>query len=582
MTRGEQVQDRSREKRMSSSSIASHPSPLQRISGLLRPDRADLWIVTAYSVAIGLLTLALPVASQSLINTVAFGTVLQPLIVLSLLLFGALLAASALQVLRHWLVEVLQRRIFVRVTGDAGNRLLRAESTFFDDVHGPELVNRFLDVAIVQKSVATLLIDGLTILMQTVVGLLLLAVYHPLLLLFDAVLFAMIVFILFGLGRGAIRTSIAESQAKYEVLAWLEELARHRGVFRSADGMKYGWSRMDALADTYVKERSSHFRVELRQIIGSLLLQAFALSALLGFGGYLVTKGQLTLGQLVAGELVVGMVVYGFTKLNKSLESFYDLAAAVDELGYLDDLPMEKDPGRHLLDERPAASLALFGVDYRYHAGSSALRGLNLAVAAGEKVAIQGALGSGKSTLLDLISSFRAPTSGHIELDGQDYREIRLQSLRTRVALVRRPEIFSGTLLANLTMGTDADSRQVRTVLEQVGLQAAVSGLPDALATRLSTGGAPLTRTQATRLMVARALLLKPAVLLVDGVLDGIEGLQSGDPLVRALLAPDAPWTLILTSDRPDILRRCSRVYQLQNGSLQESDQTQLAHQQEA
>jgi ABC-type bacteriocin/lantibiotic exporter with double-glycine peptidase domain len=557
-------------------------APLQRISNLLQPDRSDLWIVAAYSVAIGLLTLALPVASQSLINTVAFGTVLQPIIVLSLLLFAALLAASALQVLRHWLVEVLQRRIFVRVTGETGDRLLRARSSFFDNLHGPELVNRFLDVAIVQKSVAVLLIDGLTILMQTLAGLLLLGVYHPLLLLFDAVLFAMIIFILFGLGRGAIRTSIAESQAKYEVLAWLQELAHHRGVFRTVHGKQFGWSRTNALATLYVKERSSHFRIELRQIVGSLALQAFALSALLGFGGYLVTKGQLTLGQLVAGELVVGTVVYGFTKLNKSLESFYDLSAAMDELGYLEDLPVEREIGHHVLQAHSGDSIQLFDVSYRYDGGADLLRGLNLRVDPGEKVAIHGALGSGKSTLLDVISSLRAPTSGHLQIDRNDYRELKAESLRTQVVLIRHAEIFAGTLIDNLTLGAEVGASQLRTVLEQVGLQGVVSAWPDATQTRLATGGAPLTRTQALRLMIARALLSKPGVLLIDGVLDEIEGLQTDDSLIATLLAPDAPWTLLLTSDRPDVLRRCGRVYRLSQGFLYESDPFQLSNQENA
>ena len=553
--------------------------PLQRIATLLQPDRSDLWIVAAYSIAIGLLTLALPVASQSLINTVAFGTVLQPLIVLSILLFAALVAASALQALRHWLVEVIQRRLFVRVTGDTGDRLIHAQSSFFDNVHGPELVNRFLDVAIVQKSIAVLLIDGLTILMQTVAGLLLLAIYHPLLLLFDAVLFAMILFILFGLGRGAIRTSIAESQAKYEVLAWLEELARHRSAFRSAKGTSFGWSRTNELAALYVEKRTSHFRVEIRQIIGSLMLQAFAISALLGFGGYLVTKGQLTLGQLVAGELVVGMVVYGFTKLNKSLESFYDLSAAMDEIGCLEDLPMEQQEGRHTLQTGASASFRLTDVEYRYEAGGTVFRGLNFAVAAGEKVAVQGALGSGKSTLLDLISSLRMPTGGHIEIDGNDYRELQLQSLRTRVTVVRHAEIFAGTVLDNLVLGGEADHPRVHHVLAQVGLEATIAALPEGLLTRLSTGGAPLKRPHALRLMVARALLSDPAVLLIDGVLDDIEGLQPNDPLIRTLLAPESPWTLVMASDREDIAERCARVYQLQSGSLREVSNTQVSYQ---
>jgi len=141
--------------------------------------------------------------------------------------------------------------------------------------------------------------------------------------------------------------------------------------------------------------------------------------------------------------------------------------------------------------------------------------------------------------------------------------------------IVRRPEIFAGTLMENLALGAEVDNRRIRTVLEQVGLQAAVSSMPDSFLTKLSTGGSPLTRTQALRLAVARALLAEPTVLLVDGLLDEIERLETNDPLVDALLAPDAPWTLILTSDRPDILRRCDRVYRLSSGSLYDSDYSQ-------
>lgn len=559
---------------IASGGCVSHHSlktPMRRIQELMGPDRSDLWIIMAYSVGIGLLTLALPIASQSLINTVAFGTVLQPLVVLSLLLFLALAVASALQVLRHWLVEVLQRRYFVRVTGTVSDRLLHAKTSFFDDVHGPELVNRFLDVAIVQKSVAVLLIDGLTIVMQTAAGLLLLAVYHPLLLVFDAVLLASILFILFGLGRNAVRTSIAESQAKYEVLAWLEELARHRGTFRSDIGRSYGWNRTNDLTGQYLRDRSSHFRVELRQIIGSLLLQAFAIATLLGFGGYLVTLGQLTLGQLVAGELVVGTVVYGFTKLNKSLESFYDLSAAVDELGMIEDVPVEAEGGhKERVITSAAAGLTAVNVQYSYDKGGDALQGIELQIAPGEKAGIYGSLGAGKSTLMDVLSSLRQPAAGHLQLDEQDYREVNLEHLRSRVILVRDADVFAGSLQDNLTMGQEATHGQIRRVLDQVGLQSAVTALPDALLTQLSTNGAPLTRAQALRLAIARALLSLPSVLLLDGVLDEMEGLHGDDTLLTTLFAPDAPWTLLVATQRAAVLQRCNRTFELKSGTLRE------------
>src|SRR3712207_620438 len=93
----------------------AHPTPWARTWALIRTERQDLTVAIIYSVAIGMLSLALPVATQSLVNTVAFGTVLQPLVVLSILVFAALAAAALLQALRLWVVEMIQRRVFVRL-----------------------------------------------------------------------------------------------------------------------------------------------------------------------------------------------------------------------------------------------------------------------------------------------------------------------------------------------------------------------------------------------------------------------------------------------------------------------------------
>ena len=94
---------------------------------------------------------------------------------------------------------------------------------------------------------------------------------------------------------------------------------------------------------------SKHFRILLRQIIGSFALQAIASSALLGIGGWLVIERQLTLGQLVASELIVALMVSAFTKFGKQLEVFYDLVAAIDKLGALVDLPLERAGGEATL-----------------------------------------------------------------------------------------------------------------------------------------------------------------------------------------------------------------------------------------
>jgi len=161
-------------------------TPRARLAGLLAAEKPTLWVAAVYSIAIGLLTLAVPVAVQSLVNTVAFGAVLQPLLVLTVFVLLALGFSALLNTLRASVVELLQRAIFARVGFDLTNRLLRVKTEAFDRLHGPELVNRFFDVVTVQKAAALLLIDGLTIFMQTLIGLILVALYHPLLLAFDA------------------------------------------------------------------------------------------------------------------------------------------------------------------------------------------------------------------------------------------------------------------------------------------------------------------------------------------------------------------------------------------------------------
>src|SRR5512145_2490662 len=120
--------------------------PWQRLRRLLQAESSDLWIAVIYSAAIGIVSLVLPVAVQAIVNSVAFGTVLQPLFFLTLLVFVALIFNVVLNGYRSWVVEVIQRRIFVRMANDTTLRLVRLRTESLEDQHAPELVNRFLDV----------------------------------------------------------------------------------------------------------------------------------------------------------------------------------------------------------------------------------------------------------------------------------------------------------------------------------------------------------------------------------------------------------------------------------------------------
>ena len=544
--------------------------PLRRLLSWMQAERRDLWVAFIYSLAVGALSLVVPISTQALVNTIAFGTLMQPLVVLVAIVLVALTLSGLLYVMRFYVVEVLQRRVFVRIATDVVYRLLRVRMDGFDKGYGPELVNRFFEVVTVQKAGATLIVDGLTLLIETSVGLAVMAAYDPILLGFDFVLVVAVVVILVPLSSGALKTAVKESKAKYAMAAWLEELARHPTTFKSAGGQAYAVHRANALATAYLKYRSQHFLVLLRQNIGAVTLQAFGTAALLGAGGYLVIQQRLTIGQLVAAELIVAVVLAGIAKLGKQLENFYDLLAAVDKLGYFTDLPLEKIGTESLPLTPTGAQVELKQVCFTHDGRPGAiLDGVNWLIPAGCRMGLIANSGAGKSTVLDVIYSLRPPQSGLIEFDGRDTRDLKLEDLRGQVALVRHPEVFQGTVVDNVRLGdATLTLEDVRAALRLAGLLDDVQALPAGLQTELITNGLPLSHGQLIRLMLARAVASRPRLLILDEILDPIDDLVERSRLVDRLFDRQNPWTLIVTSQRAAVLDRCDQRFVLSQGGL--------------
>jgi ABC-type bacteriocin/lantibiotic exporter with double-glycine peptidase domain len=418
-------------------------------------------------------------------------------------------------------------------------------------------------VVTVQKSASGLLLDGINVLFSTLIGLVVLGFYHPLLLLFASVLLALLVLVVFLPGHRAVRTSIDESYAKHAVVGWLEQIAMFPLLFRASGAADLACSRADQLALDYLAARKSHFRILLGQVIGLLGLQAVASSALLTIGGWLVLRAELTLGQLVASELIVASIVAAMSKLGKHLESWYDAMAAVDKLGYLVDLPVERETG-----EKPAVAdtglrVELRGVGYTPPDGLPLLQNQNLQIPPGSTWGLVSPGGLGGSALLDILAGLREPTSGQVLLNGIDLRLWNLAELRRQVFLVRGQDIVQGTILENVRLGRpDIGIDEVNRALDCVGLLEAVHRMPDGLETALSPGGHPLSSSQRSRLILARAIIRKPRLLLVDEALDGLE-IETLERLEAALFDAREPRTLVLVTRDPDLIRRCDHSVHL-------------------
>ncbi len=544
-----------------------HLSPLRRLLGILRPELPDIGTLLIFSFVTGILYLSVPLAVDAVVNNIAFGGQLgvyrQALFIVGVALFGVLGLLAAVRAVQHYVVEIIQRRLFVRLGADLAFRLPRVRLSALDNVHGPELVNRFFDVVTVQKSSALILLDGINLLLSTVIGLLVLGFYHPSLLAFSLALLLLLLLIIFPGGRGAVATSIRESAAKYEMAAWLEQLAESPVVFKAAGGAALAMEKADLLCRRYLDRRHRHFRILMRQIIGLLSLQALASSALLLIGGFLVLAGELTLGQLVAAELIVTAIVASIAKLGKQFESWYDALTATDKLGHLVDLPIEREGGEVPAESAQAMDLAVDRLVMAGLGGHGDTQALSFRAEPGFRLALTGPEGCGASRFIDVAYGLREPRDGHLNVDRLDLRHWDLAALRRQVALIRGPELVAGTVADNIRLGRMHLGLDVVTdALRGVGLLDDILHMSGGLQHPLLMGGRPLTSGQALRLAVARALVGKPRLILIDRVLDGIEpGLL--EQLCAALFPPHRPWTVIVVTRDPAVARRCDRTVNL-------------------
>ncbi len=537
-----------------------HMKPTRRFFEMLRLDQRDILTILLFAMVAGILGLATPLAIESLVNVVSWGTYLQPLLVLALILFGCLGLAGVLKVLQTIVVEIIQRRQFVRIVGDLAHRFPRANQEALDKHYPRELANRVFDIMTIQKSTAVLLLEGISLVLTTVIGLILLGFYHPFLLGFDIVLLICMTTVTYLLGRGGIRTAIEESQMKYRVAHWLQDVLATPAAFKVNGGELLAIEHANRLSTDYIAMRERQFKVVIRQSAFAIGLQVVASCALLSLGGWLVISQQLTLGQLVASELVVTFVVGAFAKAGKSIESFYDLMAAMEKVGHLLDIPVDPRCETGALPDGPAevrwSNISLhFG---NQHCELPATR-----IGPRTRTAIFGEDQTSKTLLIKTLAGLIKPKNGIVEISGFDAQHATITYAGRLVGYAGLPAIFHGTVQENVDLGRNHVGRsRVRDVLVDVGLWDAVLQLPKGLQSHLHTDGAPLSTAQIAQLTIARAMAGTPNLILVDGVLDALPP-KVLESVWLKLAAPDAPWTLIVATNQQHIADLCDNKIEL-------------------
>jgi putative ABC transport system ATP-binding protein len=539
---------------------------------LLRPESKDFWIVIVYAAAVGLLSLSVAVAIQSLVNSIGWGSLLQPIIVLTVLVLVILSLEAVIRLLQVYAIETIYRRFLVR---QAGAMMMHLPNLRNDQHSDPSrLANRFFEIMNVQKSLGMVLLDGTALLLQTLIGMALLAFYHPLFLAFDVFLIVTIVIVVRSLFSSTGEAAIQESHSKYLLAGWIEDLARCPQHFRSEASRKFVYEKSDRLLSDHVEARKKYFLGLFKHNVGFNLIYAVASSLLLGIGGYLVIKEQLALGQLVAAELVVTLILSGLAKIAPKLEGIFDLVATTSKIKAFFEQTKIADAGFYMKEPITDGTLALSDINLETASGRHALRNLNLRVSSGEKLLISGHKESGKSSLIECIIGESRPVSGSITLAGHAYYDIPIEKLRGVITWVRFPHLINGSVFEQFqSTNPEVTPGAIRQALADVGAEALIQRLPEGLQTQLNSGGLPLSRAQVVQLAIARAITASPLVLVIDEILDSLDP-EARSIILSALTSTDRSWTLICTSQFADLPGNFDRRLRLKSGQLMENPTT--------
>lgn len=544
-------------------------TPWQRFIGLLKLEKKDLFQVIYYAVFSGLIGLTLPLGIQAIINLIQGAQVSTSWIVLVSLVTIGVAFVGVLQLMQMRIIETIQQRLFMRASFEFTYRFPKIRMDELHNYYPPELANRFFDVLTVQKSLAKLLIDVPTAVLQIVFALVLLSFYHPFFIAFGVLLLVLIYIVFkYTIQRG-MDTSLKESKKKYIVAHWIQEVARAIMSFKISGKTSLAIDKNDKLVEDYLIAREGHFKILIIQFIQMIGFKVLVTAGLLLIGGLLVLNQEMNIGQFVAAEIIILLVIGSVEKLILGLESFYDVLTSLEKMGQVVDKKIESQEGEEVVIDKDF-NIELEKVSYVVPDRSlPILNDVSLKINSKSRILVKGESGSGKSTLIRILSGIFRPTTGRIFLNDTAVNNLKLNSYRARLGLVLSDETpFEGSIKENLTLGDESITQQrIQEILSIVGLVDFLKETELGLNTVIYPEGRQIPFTVTKKIMLARAILKKPNMMILEEPLEHFET-QETKRIIKYLTDSEHPWSLVVVSFNPEWSNSCTQILNLSKGQI--------------
>jgi len=546
--------------------------PLARFWKLMALEKRELFNIYFFATLSGLIYLSIPLGIQSIINLLFGGLISTSLIILIAIVVLGVVLNGWLAIAQMKVNERIQRRIFTRYSLQFAYKIPRLDLMAIDDYYLPELVNRFFDTASLQKGLTKVLLEFPSASVQILFGLILLSLYHAAFFAFGILLLGLMYLILRLTYPRGISTSLEESNYKYEVGYWLEEVARTIKTLKFMGMNDFPARKADVLVSSYLDARAEHFKVLKIQYWAFVMFKVVITAALLILGSVLVINQQINIGQFIASEIVILMLLNSVEKVIGSLDVVYDMLTSLEKVSKILDKPEEKESGIDILEisSTPGVQIKAENLSYRFNENNRyVLQNLNFEIKSGERVCIFGSQSSGKTTLLKLFTGGYLNYEGNLLFNDYPLANYNLKKLRQEIGIyLASADLFSGTLYENLTLGDSTITVPfILEVAEHTGLLPFIQSLPNGLDMRVDSIGKKLPRNTVNKILLTRALLTKPRLLLLEDCWSGLEKIEE-ENMVKSLTDKRNEFTLVAITNDENFARKCDKIILLHEGKI--------------
>jgi ABC-type multidrug transport system fused ATPase/permease subunit len=534
-----------------------------------KPQARPLALATLLTLLGSAVGLAQPIAAQRVVESISAATVSCTLVAV---LLALVVVAGILDGIGMWWLEVIAERTALVIRQRLATTIIWAKVASVERLAPGDIVSRITaDTAILKIASTSAVANVVTGLLGFVGAIVLMFWLSTQLFLVTLVVLVLVAVAIFAILPRIQRSMAQSAEAVGDLGSAIERIVNGFTTVKANVAERKETSAISAVALRAFRAGRARARLTAISNVSMEMLGQVSFLAVLGVGGALVSRGSISLAELIAFLLYIRYLSGPITLLQVALAGFQQGIVAAHRVRAVEAIGVEEDVAA--VAGRRSWSLPdveLRNISFSYDGRKELLRNISLRAEPFSVTAIVGPSGGGKSTIFRLVCRFYEPTGGQILIGGQDVASTSRSELRAEVALVEQEAtLMAGSFYENLTYGSGdrISARDIEEVLELTGLVQLVHDLPDGMRTELGSRGAGLSGGERQRLAIARALLRRPSVLLLDEVTAQLDT-RNEVLLTSTIKAAAKQCTVLLVAHRLSTVVSADRVVVLDRGAV--------------